>query len=224
MKKTSLILFAGFWMMALPVLLGAQDADEDDINDDLEQALALKYAPEWRFSKQTIYPNDDINLNSSNQNEDFDDTYPCAVDYLVYGNQAAGDGLPQLRFHSPDNGYPAYVYTDFTDINQISLTPVVNSGSLSGLEGDDLQCIQSTIEICLSYEDNLKGEPFSFPTYFNCHKTANQEYVAIMYFLFSAFDDKHETGSGFFGANHRGDWEYFIVFVNSNSVDFSSNN
>lgn len=225
MKKTALFLVAIFWLIYMPILLNAQDtdADGDGLNDDLEQALAIKYAPEWRFSKRTIYPDDFFLFNNSNQNEDFEDSYPCSVEYLIYGNQDAGDGLPQLRLKVNANGIDNYSYTDFNYINSIYSTSLTSFGVNPPITilSSEILCNGTPYEVCLSYKDGLYGEKYSFPTYFNCRKTANNSYIAISYFLFSPDDNKHETFSEWV-ADHRGDWEYFSVFIPVSSVNLNN--
>ena len=202
--------------------ISGRDEDCDCIDDILEQALAEKYAPEWRFSKRTIYPNDEIGIKSSNQNKDFEENYPCSVEYLIYGNVAARDGLPQVRLSSPPNGYVDLVYTDFLHINDIMTNPLAPSGRLANKTSENIKGCADTpddsVFVCLSYKNDLKGEPNSFPTYYNCRKAS--DYIAITYFLFSAFDNKHETC----GCNHRGDWEYYTIFIDINSVTLNNQN
>lgn len=222
MKNKKYPRFAWLFVLLFALKINAQcptdDLDNDGIKDHIEQLLAEKYAPEWRFSKQTQFPGDEIGLNSSNQNEGFDEHYPCSVDYLVYGNVAAGDGLPQLRYNVSGSPFSSvYAYVDFDDINKITTTP------LNGLGFNNLTAIDPAfgsgcseklangMAVCLSYKDGLKGEPNSFPTYFTCRRIGAG--IALTYYLFSAYDDKRE---GFFGiepADHRGDWERFTIVV-----------
>jgi hypothetical protein len=196
-----------------PIVSFAQDVDGDGINDDLEKALATKFAPEWRFSKKTNW---NI-INSSNQNID-EENYPCSVDYLIRGNSK----IPKVQFYYDT---PFLSEHPFTDINSISsmVSPVNNRTSSDPFfgdncnEGDDNNIRNS---ITLEFDDNLYGEPTTFPTYYHCGKISNTS-VSITYFLFSAFDNKHETGSSIF-ANHRGDWEQFIIVIKG--IDIANGN
>jgi hypothetical protein len=233
MKSLKIILIGIIFFM-FPMISIAQlnlDIDKDSISDNVEQALALRYAPEWRFSKKTMYPNDEIKINNSNQNEQDEENYPNSAEYLVDETLRRTGKYPTIRLISrkinPQNNVPtvSWHYFPFSSMNELPNTVILPStrqtASDVSLFGDGCVGVYSN-DMSLIYPENLYGQPLSFPTYYHCNKTSDGNAIEITYFLFSAFDNKHEFGSDLFDANHRGDWEWYTIVITG--VDGTLNN
>ena len=220
MKSVKVVLI-GIVILIVPIISFAQcicgtvpnDKDCDCIDDNLEEALAIKFAPEWRFSKKINWSI----INNSNQNID-EENYPCSVDYLIRGNR----GLPKLQFYYNALNGSEHPFSDINSISSIKST-YTNQTAADPVFGDNCKEDDDNNprnSLTLEFDDNMPGEPNSFPTYYHCGKISNTS-VSITYFLFSAFDNKHEVGSGIF-ANHRGDWEQFTIVIKG--IDIANGN
>lgn len=179
-----------FITLFLPFLSYTQDIDKDNINDRLEQELALKFAPEWRFNKHKS--GDDSN---QNDNEEY---YPCSPEWLQSHLAFMGNSL-KLSIRGNEQNI---------DIRQICdvIDPVTNQSvcySDIDFKTDDYQLV---------YPKHVHGDPDGFPTYYNCRIRENQ--IKITYMLFYPYDFKADNLANNKLSNHRGDWVGLSVVLN----------
>jgi hypothetical protein len=174
----------------------AQDLDQDEINDRLEEALARRFAPEWRFHKTV--PGD-----GSNQNHD-EGFFPSSIEWFHnYILQETGQ-YPDLE-HMP-TGQKAPI----TDMSQLSTMEVPGTGRTAD---DPAWGSCSTKEIRMTnYPEKIPGDPTGFPTYYRCYKLPDGR-VYIGYLLFYPYDYKGSYLWGLEFGQHRGDWEGINVLV-----------
>lgn len=227
MKNISALILLGVLYALLPNKLCSQDIDQDGLSDQLEAALAKKFAPEWRFNKKI--PNPPVSfLNNSNQNID-ELNFPSSVEYLVSATLNKTGNFPGLLFRKDTllvplfppyipYWYPVWDEQHFSNINSIPDLKMFGSGP-SALDTVFGGCIEEDpirSGVFLNYPENLPGEPNTFPTYFHADNIDNDR-AYITYFIFAPWDDKHE-GAGY----HRGDWERFTIVIKD--VNMSTNN
>lgn len=184
---------------------GGSDCDGDGINDALEQALAERFAPEWRFNR--FQPGDGSNQNNNEKN------FPISVEKWFEQQEATGD-LPYIACsysvpQPPDPitqapRPPQQYYHEF---------PIDDIGDLSEMynplnEQTFSSCASTVVEHGVPFKmeidafpRDLLGDPDGFPTYFHCYKDGGQ--VRIAYLLFYAYDEKAMPLD--FG-DHRVDW------------------
>lgn len=205
-SKTILIFILAMFIMPMA---HTQDLDNDGINDQLEAALAKKFAPEWRFHQEV--PND-----GSNQNET-ELFYPCSVEYFYNQIVAQWGQPPQLTYDG--------LSSPIQDINHLDDMIVPGTAMTASDESwetypDDGKCGYGKIR--MDYPEKIPGDPSGFPTYFRCNKNSDGK-IEIGYFLFFPFDYK---GSyciiyiPFVGCEvsiekgkHRGDWEGINILL-----------
>ncbi len=198
-------------ILCVSIISFAQDEDSDGINDNLEQALAKKFAPEWRFNKRVEgHPREGVRVSAQNKDES---NFPSSVQYLVEAKKAKDGVYPDIQF---DLGIALskIVIIPFSDINTIGniINPKLN------ISASDPSWGCSNNRITMEFPDNLPGEPNSFPTYYHCNKSFNGN-IVIDYFMFAPFNNAHSPlGIG----DHRGDWEWFSVVVEN--VNLSTQN
>lgn len=188
-------------ILTLPPILCTQDLDQDGINDQLEEALARKFAPEWRFHTTMDIP---FPLSGSNQNiEETNDA--SSIEYLngkatlfyYYYDTVPSFPFPVL-YHLE---YPIY---DIDNIDQIVLPNGLSPSSPElGSNCNQLDTSNPRNRIKLFFERKLPGEPNSFPTYCRISKISSDA-ASISYFLLFPYDNKHELLDI---GDHRSDWE-----------------
>jgi hypothetical protein len=206
MKSMNFVLI---WLIIglIPVISLAQGVNEDgdNIPDKLEQELATKFAPEWRFTKKTKNSPTSI-IDGSNQN-DTEDNYPSSVKYLE------GKNLNVQFFYNSPLKYNIQPVTDINNLDKVRDEGfgIATSDDFFGVGCPPLNSWSK--QLLLDWEpDNLPGEPYSFPTYYHCGKISNDR-VVITYFLFSAFNKTRESHLWIDFGNHRGDWEWYSVVL-----------
>ena len=177
----------------------AQDADFDGISDQLEEELARRFAPEWRFHKEA--PGD---RSKQNKTEQF---YPSSVEWWYNQVVKLTGKLPLLVY----NGNSTLVQSLLRlDSMLVSGTTLSTSDTAWG------RCNNKTIRI--EYPKKIPGDPEGFPTYYRCYPLGNG-WAGICYLLFHPYDYKGSYCGLSFG-NHRGDWEGINVLVSGIS-DYS---
>jgi len=188
----------------LPLLAFTQDLDNDDIPDNIEQAIIKQFAPEWRFHADSG--------SGSNQNNN-EEHYPAAIEYLNEFDLKLRYQVNGVVHKSPIN-----------DIRQVHLMnrPGTSTPVTQGSFGDDVLRIEG-------YPEYLFGQPFSFPTYVHCYITPEGN-ISIGYLLFYPMDYKGEycIGGYLFGncigvpvrrGKHRADWEGINIVVSGIDVN-----
>lgn len=171
----------------------SQDMDQDGINDQLELALARRFAPEWRFHREL--PNDGSNQNQTEAH------YPSSIEWF-YNYIVQQTGQPPNLWYVP-YGSKAPI----TNISQLAAMIVPGTGLTAG-DPTWGNCNNGDIRIS-DYPEKIPGDPNGFPTYYHCYLDASTGMISIGYLLFYPFDYKGRYW--FFGwqepGKHRGDWE-----------------
>ncbi len=180
----------------------SQDADQDSINDQLEQNLAVRFAPEWRFHKKVI--GDGSNQNHTEQ------YYPSSIEWF-YNKVVEVTGNPPLMGTGGSFG-------PIPNINQLDQMHVPGTNIPAS---DPFWGGCESGNLWMFYPEKLSGDPDGFPTYFHCYPLDNGR-VSIGYGLFYPFDYKGSYCAipSPFGCileveegKHRGDWEGINVVV-----------
>ncbi len=106
MKNIGNKISASILLIFIPAFINCQDADNDGINDNLEQALAERFAPEWRFHRE--------GSGSSNQNEN-EEHFPSSIEWF-YNYVLLEQGEPmKVGITNNGNNYEL----EISDINNL---------------------------------------------------------------------------------------------------------
>jgi len=213
LKTKNLLLSA---MLLTPYWCLAQDFDHDGIDDRLEQELAKKFAPEWRFNAR-------VKGVSSRQNKDAV-YFPSSVEWWF--KHITHEKRRKLQIEIDRDGKSIYI--DLTDINQ--LDQIVDPISGCQLNDDYWNWADKTIPKkygnpkvkIIGQPKWIRGDPEHFPTYFNCRTDSNDQ-ISISFFLFYAYDHKGYNIPFVNTGDHRVDWEginLVLSGVTKNKDDF----
>ena len=182
----------------------SQDLDMDGLEDQFEEILARKFAPEWRFNK--IDPGD-----GSNQNHNHF-YYPISIEGFYNKIIEIQGSPPRLTFYGTGESVPINSFDDLATIHipgsTISASDPRYSWNFRNFRITD-------------YPEKISGNPETFPTYFRCERISNSNDIEISYFLFYAMDYKGSyTIFDIEKGKHRADWEGISIRVsNVNSYD-----
>lgn len=211
MKAYKLASICTLAYICLPQLLFAQDRDIDGINDILEQKLALRFAPEWRFNYRV-----DGDNSSQNHNEV---AFPSSVEWFYTEVEKENGLAPYLRFKHGD----AVSYATIPSMDQLAeaVDPWSNQRTDSPYWDDRRESIR-----IVDYPKWIGGTPETFPTYYHCDILDDGNLV-IQYYLWFPWDYAGRYDLPFFitveKGWHRGDWENITVvlrgILNPNNIE-----
>lgn len=177
------------------------DADGDGINDALEQGLAERFAPQWRFNKWQSGDGSSQNNNEKN--------FPSSVEGWFAQAEGLGNGVV-LKKYSTYFSFPVGEETDaIGDIDE-----------LDQMEFDDNMLVSDSaiphtgyiypngVKVVMKmdgFPEDMMGNPDAFPTYFHCYvDPSNANRLKMSFLLFLPYDEK---ATPLDKGDHRGDWK-----------------
>lgn len=191
-RCTLLVLALVSQSVVVAQLCDPPDLDCDGIDDALEQALAEKFAPEWRFHSDQ--PNED------SQQDKNEIIYPSSVEQWLEDVVTETGVHPHVELMLGGDVDSELDIMDIDELDDLTL-PLV----------DDYDAMRIG-----NYPTQMNGDPDNFPTYYRCDKATDGR-IKICYLLFYPYDDKRVEipgiGTDIDIADHRSDWSGINVKI-----------
>jgi len=178
------------------------DHDHDGMNDILEQQLALRFAPEWRFNEVDSRSGSFWNFQEA--------TFPASLEWFHQEAFRLTGHYPSVCFYDrgPGGLFPPRMNrrcVPLTDMNLLSSTTDPNPPHRRADDPFWIQPDNLGLVGLEEYPREMVGYPDVFPTYFECYKESGSNEVGIGYYLWFPYDYA-PSPVGIGEQSHRGDW------------------